>query len=247
VHAAPRQSSGVETFLNRHSVFGSVTTDLRTLGVEDASSIAKYMAVTAGVKFFVFEGIDGTGKSTVAQLVRKRLAERRDEEVVLTAEPTDSWLGDNVRRANAENINEFAETLLFLADRAQHTEQIRSWLRQGKMVLSDRYYASTLAYQSVSLKPLLGTRTLEWLRQVNEPIVIRPQITFLLKLDPEIALGRIVDRASKAKFERLDYLREVSAVYDRLAEKDRSFLVIDASEPLSAVVDAVVSLIESCP
>ncbi len=211
----------------------------------EVSSAVRASAASMTKRFFVFEGIDGTGKSTVAREVQNRLTERLREEVVLTAEPTATWLGDNVRKANREDVSPFVETLLFVADRAQHTEQIKTWLAEGKIVLSDRYYASTLAYQGVALRPLLGGKVFEWLKAINEPVIIRPQVTFFLKLDPERSLARIGGRESKAKFEELAYLKKVELVYERVARGDHSFVTIDASQPVSAVVDEVFGIVES--
>ena len=215
------------------------------LTASEVSSAVKASAASISKRFFVLEGIDGTGKSTVAREVQRLLMEKLNEDVILTAEPTSTWLGDNVRRSNKEDVNPFVETFLFLADRAQHTEHIKGWLTSGKIVLSDRYYASTLAYQGVALRPLLGAKTFEWLKIINEPVIIRPRVTFLFRLDPEESLARIGGREYKAKFEELAYLRNVELVYERIARSDHSFFSIDASQPISAVIEEVFGVIES--
>jgi len=189
-------------------------------------------------RFFVFEGIDGSGKSTVA----RRMAERLESEgrpTVLTAEPTDSWVGEMVRRGNEEAASPFTETLLYIADRAEHTAQIDRWLADGRYVVCDRYVGSTLAYQGVTLRPHLGDRAVAWLREINAPFTIRPTITFLLLLDPEAAMERLGSRPGRAKFEHLDFLRKVDAEYRQLARGDRSYIVIDASLPLDEVAATV--------
>jgi dTMP kinase len=211
----------------------AVTRGLRT-------SIAMAEAAPPG-RFFVFEGIDGSGKSTASRLFADRLASA-GRRVEWTAEPTSSWIGEQVRRANKEARSDFAETLLYVADRAEHTAQIRSWLDDGRYVVCDRYEGSTLAYQSVTLRPHLGSRALEWLRMVNEPFALRPDATFLLRIDPERAMGRVSKRGEMEKFEKVEFLRKVSAMYDRLAEEDPSYIVIDASLSLDEVMDRVWSL-----
>jgi len=199
-------------------------------------------AARAG-RFFVFEGIDGSGKTTVSKLFAERLAEA-GRMVEWTAEPTSGWIGEQVRRANKEARSDFAETLLYIADRAEHTAQIRAWLEEGRDVVCDRYEGSTLAYQSVTLRPHLGPKALEWLRTVNAPFVLHPNVTFLLRMDPEKAMSRVSTRGGTEKFERIGFLRKVATMYDRLAVEDPSYVVVDASRSLDEVVEKVWA---SCP
>ncbi len=188
--------------------------------------------------FVVFEGIDGSGKSTVAHGVFDALSRKMPGRVVLTSEPTDTWLGECVKRANSEGTDEFAEALLFMADRAQHGQQIRSWLEQGMIVLSDRYFSSTLAYQGALLKRQMGgtKAALEWLKEVNRPIVVQPDLTLLLTVKVTVAVERLATRSSKTKFENLDYLHDVDLIYRGLAMEDPSFFTIDASKPEPDVI-----------
>ncbi len=212
-------------------------------GASAVESRVQRMAITladtkpAG-RFFVFEGIDGSGKSTVSRLFAERLA-ATGRPVEWTAEPTSGWIGDQVRRANKEAHSDFAETLLYVADRAEHTAQIIGWLGDGRSVVGDRYVGSTLAYQSVTLRPHLGSKALEWLKMVNEPFVVRPDMTFLLRIDPDLALARLSNRKEKEKFEKVEFLRKVAAMYDRLADADPSYIVVDASLSTNEVLDKV--------
>jgi len=105
----------------------------------DAPAVAEVAAESVAVRgrFFVFEGIDGSGKSTVARTMHDRLL-AKGRRAVLTAEPTDSWVGDMVRRGNAEAASPFTETLLYVADRAEHTAQIERWVSEGQWVVCDR-------------------------------------------------------------------------------------------------------------
>jgi dTMP kinase len=199
--------------------------------------------VPAG-RFFVFEGIDGSGKSTVSRLFAERLRST-GREVELTAEPTSTWLGDQVRRGNREAKNDFTETFLYIADRAEHTAQISKWTSEGRIVVCDRYVGSTLAYQGVTLRPHLGPGTLEWLKRVNEPVILRPDATFLLRIDPSKAMARLEDRKGREKFEKVNFLKKVAALYDRLAEEDPSYIVVDAERPLDEVLGTVWSMVMS--
>ena len=193
--------------------------------------------------FITFEGIDGSGKSTVASRVLMEL-KRNGACALLTREPTDTWLGDAAKRlCKVRESNPFGELFLFMADRAVHTDKIKKWLSQGRVVLCDRYFDSTVAYQGVTLKPFLKGGTLEWLSKIHSNIVIKPDITFLLKLSPDDAIIRISPRKDKIKFERAAFLADVQKNYLRMARNDRRFVVIDAALPLEAVVAEVMGKI----
>ena len=221
-----------------------MTTEIGLTARERISSDIQSEAAPPRGRFYVFEGIDGAGKSTVAIKVFEALTAGTDREVVLTSEPSDSWLGDCVRRSHGEDVSPISEALLFVADRASHTERIRKWLEGGMIVLSDRYYASTLAYQGALLKPLIGDKAVEWLKSVNEPVIIHPDLTFLLTIPPETGMKRLSERNERTKFEKLEFLREVDKIYRRLAEEDETFVVIDASRPIEEVTGTVVEAIK---
>ena len=127
-----------------------------------------------------------------------------------------------------------SETFLFLADRQAHSAQIRAWLLDRKLVLSDRYADSTYAYQGARL---MGKREkpVEWLRALSEPFVVSPDVTYLLSMPPEVALARIAGRARIVRFETIDFLRAVDAVYRQLAADPR-FVVIDDNRSVGEVV-----------
>lgn len=173
----------------------------------------------------------------MSRLVYERLrAEGKD--CVLTAEPSDSWLGDAVRTANRSGTDDLAEALLFLADRAEHTKQMRVMMEQGRWVLCDRYYASTLAYQTALLKDRLED-PMTWLLNINLPIIERPDVTFFFAIRPEVSLERLNGRGDLTKFEKLDFLREVDANYRKVEQMDDSFFRIDAERPIDEVLETV--------
>ena len=182
--------------------------------------------------FMVFEGIDGSGKSSCADAVSKMLMKEYD--VMLTAEPTREGIGAFIR--SSKDLTPEAEALLFVADRAQHTHMIKGWMNEGKIVICDRYYASTLAYQSSSMNG--RSVDAEWLKAMNYHVIIEPDITFLFDIDPEVGLERVESRGSKSKFEALEYLKEVRSNYLKIA-KERNFVIIDASMTKEKVFDAV--------
>ena len=197
--------------------------------------------------FIVFEGIDGSGKSTVARMVFETLSEEMPGKVVLTAEPTESFIGKAVRHANQSGADELAEALLFVADRAEHTKEIRAWLLEGKVVLCDRYYASTIAYQGALLKDRMGgaKRAVEWLKAMNEPVIVHPDLTFLLTVSVTTAIERLNSRKTLTKFEDLRYLNDVDLIYRGLCMEDPSFHTLDAARPVHEVVVEALGLIKS--
>ena len=213
-----------------------------SLGSEAGVALLSAEAKDAG-RFYVFEGIDGGGKTTVARMLRDKLETTLERETMLTAEPSGSWLGDCVRRSNNEDISEFAEALLFMADRAQHTQEISRAVEEGKIVLCDRYYVSTLAYQGVTLEHLVPDPVL-WLRAVNAPIIRTPDITFYFFIEPEKAMERMQERDEKSKFEKLGFLKKVTAIYEEMSLSDPSAQIIDASRPLEEVFADVLRIVQ---
>ncbi len=185
--------------------------------------------------FVVIEGIDGCGKSTVAKTVADRLGPR----AVLTREPTDSWIGRAVRKGDSEEVSPYLDALLFMADRANHTPEIANHLESGKIVVCDRYYHSTVAYQTAYLRRKSQGDNFDWLLDANIRISIHPDVTFLLIVDPEEALGRIGDRGELSRFEREDFLKEVQGNYLRLAERDPTIVQVDSTRPPREIVEEI--------
>lgn len=192
-------------------------------------------------KLITFEGIDGAGKTSVALGVRRAL-EASGVEVVLTSEPTGTWVGEAVRRSLVEEVGPLTRALLFLADRAHHFGELQAWLAEGRVVLCDRYADSTLAYQGVALEGVLPNPT-EWLRGVGAPFTIPPHLTILLLVEPREALARISDRGRRSLFEDEEFLERVQRRYIALAREDR-FAKVDAGRPLGVVVEEVLDIIE---
>lgn len=187
-------------------------------------------------KFIVFEGIDGSGKTSIARALPAKLGR---SDLILTEEPTKTWLGDAVKRSHKEKMDPITEAFLFLADRTAHTESIRGWLAEGKTVLCDRYYHSTVAYQGAAIEGKVDFDPISWLLELNLKVSLEPDIVFFFKVDPEIAIKRVNTRGKLSKFERLDFLRKVAANYDRLTRMCRNVTVIDSSGPLASVLDDV--------
>ena len=187
----------------------------------------------------VLEGIDGCGKSSVAGRLVGALGRR----AVLTREPTDSWIGRAVKKGDKNKVSPYTEALLFMADRARHTEQMREWIAKGRLVVCDRYYHSTVAYQAAFLKDKFDGDPFKWLLESNLRISIHPDLTVLLVIPPEVGLERIQGRRRLSRFEKLDFLREVHRNYLKLARMDKSIVKIDADRPLDTVAAEVIELV----
>ncbi|MFA5772026.1 MAG: dTMP kinase [Thermoplasmata archaeon] len=191
-------------------------------------------------RFITFEGIDGSGKSTLAKIVYREL-KKRGVKIKSTVEPTDSWLGKTVKRGFNSKTDSLAETFLFLADRSLHAVQIKKWLSDGNIVLCDRYHDSTVAYQSVTLGEGFsgsGIDVIKWLLSF-EKLFPRPDITFLLTIEPKKALSRLTNRKGKTKFEKIKFLQNVQKIYLKIAERNKRIVVLDASKPIYTLVDEV--------
>lgn len=195
-------------------------------------------------KFIVFEGIDGTGKTSVAKHVCSEIGKRS----VYTSEPYDPMFLRRVEkiihRKDTESIT--AKALFFTADRAVHTGRIMEWLDDGRHVICDRYYMSTVAYQSAELKGRNRKMT-DWLREINMPFLNLPDAVIYLDSDPIMALKRIGGRASKLKlFEQRDFLEGVRKRYvSELRHFGGKKFVISADVSLQKLKQEVLKTVKS--
>lgn len=181
-------------------------------------------------KLIVFEGIDGSGKSLQLERTADWIT-RRGYNSVSLREPTDGLQGKILRESALNGrLSPEEERDLFVKDRRWNVEEnIRPALSKGKVVLLDRYYFSSIAYQ--------GARGLdpEDIRRRNEAIAPKPDLVLLFDLDPEIAIGRIEKQRGDALnlFEKLDYLKKVREIF--LSLKDPFIVRIDATPLADAV------------
>jgi len=182
--------------------------------------------------FVTFEGIDGSGKTTVSRLVAKSL-QAQGHRVYLTSEPTRTWLGEAVRHAFDGEVGAVAESFLFLADRAAHLKEIQSHLEKRELVLCDRYADSTYAYQGARLEGLVDD-PIRFLQRASESWMLRPDLTILLRVTVELARKRIEGRPNLVRFEDVAFLKKVAANYDRLA-RSRRFVVLDGTRSTDAI------------
>lgn len=174
------------------------------------------------------EGIDGTGKSTLAAALPAFLS---DLDPLMTREPGATWVGVSVRRAIAEQADPVTEALLFVADHAAHIASvIRPALSEGRLVISDRYTDSRYAYQQVTLSGIIGD-PLEWLQALHDGWTIVPDRTFLFVMPVDEALERLMQKNGREHFEKWEILLKVQENYLALARADPSrFIVVDATK-----------------
>jgi dTMP kinase len=186
--------------------------------------------------FVTLEGIDGSGKTTQAALLRERL-ERDGRKVVLAREPGGTPLGEELRRLllGETRIGAWAETALFAAARAELVDEVLApALEGGADVICDRYVDSSLAYQGIA-RGLGVDEVLSW----NLPAIrgLLPDRTFLLLVDVETAQARRektdrIDRGDREFAHTLD--RAYRALADRFPDR---IVAVDASGPAEAVAD----------
>jgi dTMP kinase len=193
-----------------------------------------------GGVFIAFEGGEGVGKST--QIARAAAWLRSlGREVVETREPGGTPLGQELRRLvldPAGHVTPRAETLIYAADRAHHVDTvIRPALAAGKVVLTDRYVDSTLAYQGAA-RGLDGTReVVAWATGG-----LLPDLTVLLDLDPRVGLRRAGERAAPDRLEAhsLEFHEAVRAGFRALAaEAPERYVVLDAVGEADAIAAEV--------
>ena len=182
--------------------------------------------------FIVFEGIDGSGKSTQIRLLEAFLT-ARGHKVLRTAEPSDGPAGKLIRQvfSGAYPADDRVVAGLFVADRLEHILNAETGMRkaldEGFTVLCDRYYLSSYAYQGVHMP-------LEWVMQANSlaASLLKPDLHIYLDLAPEKALERIrKGREDRELYETMENLSKVHALYAQLIQElidSENILRVDA-------------------
>lgn len=193
-----------------------------------------------GGKLITLEGIDGTGKSSIAKMLKTKFPE-----AVFTAEPTKSWIGKAVKKSIDSEADPLAELFLFVADHAEHIAKvIRPALEDGKIIISDRYSDSRYAYQGATLSDKFDD-AVEWVQGIHKGWTIVPDLTILFTIDPNIAVSRCGIRGNHTKFEKIGFLKNVQENFLKLAQKEpHRFVVIDAGQELEVVVREVESVVK---
>lgn len=193
--------------------------------------------------FITFEGPEGSGKTTVSNIIEKRL-EKIGYSVVHTREPGGTPIAEQIRniildKANTK-LDARAEALLYAASRRQHlVEKVWPALKEGKIVICDRYIDSSLAYQG-------GARGLGVDNVLNINMFATegtfPDMTLLFDIKPEDGLNRIAINANREvnrlDLEKIEFHKSVRETFLKLASQYKErYVIIDASKPLEEVVE----------
>ena len=193
--------------------------------------------------FVALEGIDGSGKGTQIKKLKKRL-EAEGYAVYRTAEPNDSPTGGLIHQIMIGRIRTTNDVIaaLYAADRLDHiqndTNGILKFLRQGINVLTDRYYFSSYAYQSVDVP-------MDWVIEANSLAakLLRPDLTIFIDVDPHVTMERIEkNRLTRELFEETDRLMATRARYleafERMKDVEK-ILIVDGNRSVEVIHEEI--------
>lgn len=162
--------------------------------------------------FICIEGLDGCGKTTQAKLLAEKL--RKGYNAVYTAEPSRGKIGTFIRKSclyGEKRLSSVAEALLFAADRLEHVEnEVLPALRQGRLVVSDRYVYSSLAYQGAA------GLSLDWIEKINGH-ALRADFAVFIDVDPQMVMQRL--KPTRSVMENLETQQKVREIYLKFVKK----------------------------
>jgi len=206
--------------------------------------------------FISFEGIEGSGKTTQAKHTVKFLQDK-GHDCIITREPGGTRIGEKIRAILldplSKDMDPLTELLLYTADRAQHIkEHILPLLSDGQIVLCDRYYDATMAYQGFARGLDIGLiEKIHILLFEN----LKPDITLLLDLPPEIGLerawkqinnGNRISQETRFEEERLSFHKKVREGYLELSRLEpERFRTIDASKDEHEVREEIIKILDA--
>ena len=197
-------------------------------------------------KFITFEGGEGTGKSTQAQLLFSSI-KNTSEKVILTREPGGTNIAEEIRKIivkNNYNLNKVSELLLIYAARNEHLKDtIIPSLDKGHVILCDRFLDSTFVYQVQGKK--IDQKIFEYF---NKLIIknYKPEITFIIDIDPKIGIERSLKLNKKeTKYEKLplSFHEKVRNDFIALSKKDERFKLIDGSKSIMEIHEEIIMIV----
>jgi dTMP kinase len=185
--------------------------------------------------FICIEGLDGCGKTTQAKLLTKKL--RKSYNAVYTAEPSRGKIGTLIRERclyGEKRLSSVIEALLFAADRIEHVEnEVLPALHQGKLVISDRYLYSSLAYQGAA------GLSLEWIEKINEH-ALKPDLAIFIDVDPKTVMRRL--KLQKSVMENMETQQKVRDVYLKFVAKGE-LVRLDGDRTKDEVAEALSNIV----
>jgi dTMP kinase len=185
--------------------------------------------------FICIEGLDGCGKTTQAKLLVKKL--QKSYKAVYTTEPSRGKIGTFIRNRclyGEKRLSSVTEALLFAADRIEHVEnEVLPALDQGKLVISDRYVYSSLAYQGAA------GLSLEWIEKVNEH-ALKPDLAVFIDVDPKTVMRRL--KPKKSVMENMATQQKVRDVYLKFVAKGK-LVRLDGNSAQNEVAEALSNLV----
>ena len=187
-------------------------------------------------KFVCIEGVDGSGKTTQAKRLVRNLRSR-GYDAVYTTEPSAGKIGILIRSfvlSRKSRVSIALEALLFAADRVDHVQtDVEPLLKQGKIVVCDRYVCSSLAYQGAA------GLDLDWMDCVNR-FALKPDLTLFLDVLPEVGLNRL--KRKKSVMETVQNLKTVRAMYLNLVQQNR-MISLDGNKSVDKVAEDVLRIV----
>ena len=204
-------------------------------------------AQTKGI-FIAFEGGEGSGKSTQSKLLKEWL-EEEGEEVLLSREPGGTEMGKDLRRIlldhSTGDISPRAEALLYAADRAHHVfSKIRPALDRGEVVITDRYFDSSIAYQGAG-RVLVSGEVARISRWATESLF--PTLTILIDQPAEIGLGRLKSK-DRLEIEPIDFHERIRQEYLQLTLLDpERYLVVDGRQTIEEIHQEIITRVGEIP
>jgi dTMP kinase len=185
--------------------------------------------------FICIEGLDGCGKTTQAKLLASKL--KKSHNALYTAEPSSGQVGNYIRECclyGEKRLSTVVEALLFAADRVEHVEnEILPALNEGRLVVSDRYVYSSLAYQGAA------GLSLEWIEQVNTHS-LEPDLAVFIDVDPQTVMLRL--KPQRSVMEDLETQKKVRDVYLKFVERG-DLVRLDGNRAMDEVAEALSALV----
>jgi len=209
--------------------------------------------------FVVVEGLDGAGTTTQTRLLVEQLI-ADGHPAVRTREPSDGPIGMLIRQmlgrrvvspdgeGGFEAVDRDVLALLFAADRLDHLDtEVAPALEDGRIVVSDRYYHSSFAYQAETDEQR-GTLDTDWVRRLNER-ALEPEVTLFLEASPDVCLDRLRRRGQRDIYENREELealhRRYQAVVDELVADGERVMRVDAERPIQQVHETIIEHVRS--